>query len=797
MGKMTDKNITQRYDGVMKKQAGKLSPYRQDGFVSVLNSYGTMKEMRDNYYFEAEPMVSDEEIEIFYEGDGLFARIIDMPSEEVVKNGFELENVTDEKLIDFYKEALDELDWEETAITAMKWTRLFGGALVVLLINDGRGLDEPVDWDNIKSIDDMVVYDRSLVTFDYSSMYSYEHKDPFKKRANRLGTPEYFYVFSQYGNFTVHESRCLIFRNGQLPERASNSEYQFWGLPEYPKVFRAIKNVELAQNSAPKMLDKSVQPVYSMKNLAQELATEGGEERLLKRLETIDTARGIMNTITVDAEGEDYNFRTFTFSGVADAINSSATYLSAVTNIPQVLLFGNPISGMSSTDDTAMEAYYNYIQRYQKKTVRSNLRYLLSIIFQAGVQTGEIDEVPDIRITFNPLWSLNENQQVALDIQKAQLEQIKAATALQYIQAQVIDPSEVRNSLADSSDFDVETMMDDYTEEELEEFMPKQEEGQDPMAAMMGAMGGGGMGGGMPDMGGNAPSAAPAATKLPEDMSKSEKETAETAQEGLKGVPKVGLKPTKPSNIEELRKKNYKHKDDGLRIDGGPGSGIKGHETPEDPAEERQKAVEKNKQYNMGNIDLTNRPKVSSEAMRKAGYDTEPGSVSTVYSSYDFFWQGGEEDGKWVCVHYTPIMQDGNVLSADDVYDYIASSAESGNLMDADRNGKRLVMNVEDVPCSEQEIDDFVRNGKSSPKLDEFMKKADQWDEDVHNAQEELYADEDDELADDDAGMDLEDLTEAVSGGSGKDRYSIWHDDENVSKIVEAIRKRRRSRKRR
>ena len=554
---MTDKKITQRLDGAMKRRARQAGmseePYREDGFVNLLNKYGTNKDLMENYFYASDPIVPDDVIEQFYEGDGLFAKIIDMPSEEVVKNGFELKNISDDKIVEYYTNKLDYLDWEETAIDAMKWTRLFGGALVVMLIDDGRALEEPVDWKNIRSVDELVLFDRSEVFYDEALLYGYSQELPTNGRRNALDTPEYFSVFSQYGSFTVHESRCLIFKNGKLPNRAGNSIYKFWGMPEYPKVYRAIRNVELAQNSAPKMLEKSVQPVYSMKNLMEELATDGGEERLLKRLDTIDSSRGIMNTITIDSEGEDYSFRQFTFTGVSDAINSSATYLSAVSNIPQALLFGTPISGMSSTDDTAMETYYNYVQRYQKKTIKGNLRYLLKLIFRAAVNRGKIDEMPDINIEFNPLWSLNETQKVALDIQKAQAEQIRAATALQYMQAQVIDPSEIRKSLAESSEFDIETMMDEYTEEELEEFMPKeQEEGQDPMAAMMGAMGGGGapMGGApttpqAPKPQASAPKAEVAQspmdkpTEKPKEEVSEEKITVQDPKDTIKGLAKA------------------------------------------------------------------------------------------------------------------------------------------------------------------------------------------------------------------------------------------------------------------
>ena len=87
---------------------------------------------------------------------------------------------------------------------------------------------------------------------------------------------------------------------------------------------------------------------------------------------------------------------------------------------------------MSSTDDTSMENYYNYVERIQKRMLRSNLRYLLSIIFQAGLYTGEVDEVPKINVEFNPLWSLTDSEQADLDQKKAATQLTKAQTVQTY-----------------------------------------------------------------------------------------------------------------------------------------------------------------------------------------------------------------------------------------------------------------------------------------------------------------------------------------------------------------------------
>ena len=134
--------IVKRYAHLIEMQTGKaVRPYRADGYVNMMNKYGTSKDTTEGYRFRAEPVVPDELLTMYYEGNGLFAKIIDTPAEEAIKHGFTLESTKDQKIEDFYTEALDELDWEETAMTAIRWARLFGGSIAVMMINDGRGIE--------------------------------------------------------------------------------------------------------------------------------------------------------------------------------------------------------------------------------------------------------------------------------------------------------------------------------------------------------------------------------------------------------------------------------------------------------------------------------------------------------------------------------------------------------------------------------------------------------------------------------------------------------------------------------
>ena len=446
-------------------------PMRGDGYVNLLNKYGTSQDSTESYGFEREPVIPDTQLTSLYEGNGLFTKIIDTPAEEALKHGFSL-NVNNDMLDAFVEDALDDLEWEEKAATAIKWSRLYGGAIIVMLIDDGRGLEEPIDWQHIRSIDELRVYERAIVEPDYSSLYRQDYSGKrIGNRVSKFGQPEFYYVSSVYGSFTVHESRCLVFRNGVLPEQSTNAVYRFWGMPEYVRIRRALRETITAHTDATKMLERSVQAIYSMKNLAQLLATDDGENQVLKRLEIIDMARNFLNSIAIDSEGESYDFKIAQFSGVKDVIDSTCNMLSALTNIPQTILFGRSPVGMNATGDSDFESYYNYVERIQKLMLKRNLRDLLDVVFRAGIASGEIEEEPFYKMKFNPLWSLSETEQVAIDQTKAQTAQIKAQTTQIYVDMQALDPSEVRTALAADEEYNVEDIIDE-NDEELSELLP-------------------------------------------------------------------------------------------------------------------------------------------------------------------------------------------------------------------------------------------------------------------------------------------------------------------------------------
>lgn len=461
------RRLNERGREILRRKNGAVRPHRDDGYVNLLNKYGTKQDNSEAYKFEREPVIPDMQLTGLYEGNGLFSKIIDTPAEEALKHGFDL-NLKSDELNAFVEDALDDLEWEERAATAIKWARLYGGALIVMLIDDGRGLEEPVDWEHIRSIDELRVYERSIVQPDYASLYQQDYGGKgVGNRVSKFGQPEYYYVSSIYGSFKVHESRCLVFRNGVLPEQTSNATYLFWGMPEYVRIRRALRETVTAHTDSVKLLERSVQAIYSMKGLASLLTTDDGENQVLKRLQLVDTSRGLLNSIAIDSEGEQYDFKTFQFSGVKDVIYATCNMLSALTNIPQTILFGRSPAGMNATGDSDFESYYNFVEKIQRLMLKRNLRTLLDVVFRAGIASGDVAEEPDYKLEFKPLWSLSDTEQAAVDQTKAQTALVKAQTAQAYVDMQALDPTEVRRRLASDEEFDVEDIISEDDEDDL------------------------------------------------------------------------------------------------------------------------------------------------------------------------------------------------------------------------------------------------------------------------------------------------------------------------------------------
>lgn len=443
-----DKKIKKKLDEFLIQMKGKniiegKNNKRQDGYTNLLNKYGTIQDSSTSYTYSNDGYVSDMELASFYECNGLFAKIIDRPAEESIKHGVNVD-FGDDSISEYVESAMDLLGFEDKFITAEKFARLYGGSIIVMLVDDGGALEEPLQLNKVKYIEDLLVFDRSVVQPDFLAL---------KNKAEYTINPEHFQVCSMYGYFNVHRSRCLTFHNGRMPEKTGNVNYLFWGVPEYCRIKNEMRRCITAHEDGVKLMERSVQPIYKMKNLAQLLATDEGENQVLKRLQVIDMGRGILNSIAIDNDGEDYDFKNFSINGVKEILDSTCSMLSAVTSIPQTILFGRSPAGENSTGEADFENYYNLVENIQKQNIKANVRKLINVILRQCLATGVISQVPAFKVRFNPLWSMSEKELAEIEKIKADTEYTKAQIYQIYADLQAMDPSEIRNALKDNKKY--------------------------------------------------------------------------------------------------------------------------------------------------------------------------------------------------------------------------------------------------------------------------------------------------------------------------------------------------------
>lgn len=132
-------------------------------------------------------------------------------------------------------------------------------------------------------------------------------------------------------------------------------------------------------------------------------------------------------------------------------------------------------------------------------------------------------------------------------------------------------------------------------------------------------------------------------------------------------------------------------------------------------------------EYQLGNVDLTARPKV----------EMDDGSTATVLSAFDFLWQGGEENGQYVAVHYTPILPDGTILDDKTLSEYLNGTLSSAeDILAKDAENKGIVLKVDtDLGLTEEDIKS-IETGKYTQRIQDLMKSCDEWDVALHEIQE-------------------------------------------------------------
>lgn len=404
---------------------------RVDGYYDAFIRHGVQQYMYNNTYYEAKS--SDAELTMIYQ-NALARRIVTSPIDDCVKHWLKIDGDKDDKILQY----MQTLDVEGAFVEAGYWDRLYGRSCIFIMADDGGSPMDAVNYNKLDSIRGLVVYDKRDIIEDMSGLL--RNDDP---NDDNFGKTEYYTICPMNGKpFDVHHSRLLMFNGETLPrrERIANNGA---GLSCLDGVIKAIRRNDTAHARALDIIERVSQAVLKLKGLSDMLMTDDGTMAVKTRLDMLDMARNILNSMAIDTE-DDFQIHNMSVAGIREIIQEFQQEISGMTGIPVTILFGRSPGGENSTGAADFENYYNAVRRYQHTKMKPQLEKLIKMIqcCKNGPTNGK--EYEDWQIEFNPLKEMTEREEIDIASSKAGVNKTKVDTVKAMLDMQVMDAKEAR-----------------------------------------------------------------------------------------------------------------------------------------------------------------------------------------------------------------------------------------------------------------------------------------------------------------------------------------------------------------
>jgi phage-related protein (TIGR01555 family) len=427
---------------------------RADGLQNVLIGMGTGRDKAQYTKTTATVFLAQEELENLY-GEWLPRRIVDIYADQATRKGFKVlfggEGVRAEE-VQGIEQVIEDLYILEHLNLAAKNSRLYGGACLLLFIDDGRPAYMPVDKRNIRRVEDIECLDRWQIApvINEENLYDYSKATYYQIISGDLiNQPQLSYI---------HKDRILRFDGDWLPYRIRQRNYG-WGMSSLQTVYDSFRHYWTGLNSAATLLTEFDIFVHKVRGLAAMLAA-GKESSIRDRLQVNDMSKSIYRGYAIDAEKEELEFISRNFGGIGEILEKLRVDIIGASKIPHTVLFGESPSGLGSTGRSEERDFAKMLADYQSVNFKRPMKKLLEYIMlsKEGPTKGELPE--SWRISFNPLFELNEREM-------ADVRARVAAVDGRYIQLGVLSPKEVADARYGGSEWSMELTLDPSVVREL------------------------------------------------------------------------------------------------------------------------------------------------------------------------------------------------------------------------------------------------------------------------------------------------------------------------------------------
>jgi len=427
---------------------------RSDGLQNVFIGMGTGRDKSQYTKTTATIFLAQEELENLY-GEWLPRRVIDIYADQATRKGFKVlfggDGVRAEE-VQGIEQVIEDLYILESLNLAAKNSRLYGGACLLLFIDDGRPAYMPVDKRNIRRVEEIECLDRWQIApvINEENLYDYSRATYYQIISGDLITePQLSYI---------HKDRILRFDGDWLPYRIRQRNYG-WGMSSLQTIYDSFRHYWTGLNSAATLLTEFDIFVHKVRGLAAMLAA-GKEGAVRDRLQVNDMSKSIYRGYAIDAEKEELEFISRNFGGIGEVLEKLRVDIIGASKIPHTVLFGESPSGLGSTGRSEERDFAKTLADYQSTNFKRPIKKLMELIMlsKEGPTNGQLPE--SWRISFNPLFELNEREM-------ADVRARVAAVDGRYIQLGVLSPKEVADARYGGSEWSMELTLDPSVIREL------------------------------------------------------------------------------------------------------------------------------------------------------------------------------------------------------------------------------------------------------------------------------------------------------------------------------------------
>ena len=336
----------------------------RDGVVNALLNIGGRGDPVSYTRYKSVTALDRYALEQMYRSDGLAKRVVDIVVDDATREWIE----ADEAL----KSELARIQAKPFVTSALKWSRLFGGAVIVALIDDGGEFDVPVRMGSVRAVRQLRVYDRHRVTWTTADI----DVDP---HSPNHGLPAFYRVQPLHGTpYRVHASRMHRLDGLDLPDEARQRN-NGWGDSALQPVYQALINYGMTMGASANIVRDFVQTVLSVNGLS-DMVRQGQDDLITKRAQQLDMTRSIANMMMIDAENETYDKRASSVAGLADLWDRFAQHVSSATGIPATKLLGRSPAGLNATGEGDERQWYDVVQAYRTDDISPLMNWLMPLI---------------------------------------------------------------------------------------------------------------------------------------------------------------------------------------------------------------------------------------------------------------------------------------------------------------------------------------------------------------------------------------------------------------------------------